>query len=460
MAFFANACTMVVSATVILLLPRLFGDDFVGFGWCQVFLFYVTYVGFAHLGWCDGFYLREGGVAYDELDKSLVGGQVRALALSTSIAAIVVALGVVAFTQDADSRFVVLFVALNAVLVIPQTLLSYALQVTNRIGAYSISLIGARGFYGGGVLVAFILGVKDYHLFIAIYTMSSFVMLIVVSIICRDVVLDFAATLRQSFAEGWVNIKVGVHLLMSNLAVGLIDGVTRFAIQLRWSIAVFGKVSLALNIATMVTSLTGSASVVLYPALKRSGSHDTRAMYRVIDAALMIPLFGLLCFYYPGFMLVAAWLPQYKDGLTYLVFLFPAFLFSAKATVVIGTVMKVARMERSLAVINLGSLMVAVVLTLLAVGLMGSLLLAIVSVLITSLMRALAAHVALIRRAQRGAMLKSIGGELVLTAVFCIFTWCYPGHWAWIAYVACYVLCLLWRRHDINAVRHALAGHS
>lgn len=41
------------------------------YGYCQLHLFYSSYVGFLHFGWNDGIYLRYGGKNYIELDKKL-----------------------------------------------------------------------------------------------------------------------------------------------------------------------------------------------------------------------------------------------------------------------------------------------------------------------------------------------------------------------------------------------------
>ena len=54
----SNLIQLIISTLVILVLPRLIGVEEYGF-W-QLYLFYVSYVGFAHLGWIDGIYLKYG----------------------------------------------------------------------------------------------------------------------------------------------------------------------------------------------------------------------------------------------------------------------------------------------------------------------------------------------------------------------------------------------------------------
>ena len=62
----ANLLSLFVSIILVLILPNLLGET--AFGYLQLYLFYTTYVGFFHLGWIDGIYLRIGGKEYGQLE--------------------------------------------------------------------------------------------------------------------------------------------------------------------------------------------------------------------------------------------------------------------------------------------------------------------------------------------------------------------------------------------------------
>lgn len=66
-AITSNLLSLLVSTLVILILPKLIGVE--EYGYWQLYLFYTSYVGFAHLGWIDGIYLKYGGEEYERLDK-------------------------------------------------------------------------------------------------------------------------------------------------------------------------------------------------------------------------------------------------------------------------------------------------------------------------------------------------------------------------------------------------------
>lgn len=66
-AFATNGCSFLISALSTLVIPRFIGIT--EYGYWQLYMFYVSYVGIFHLGWNDGIYLRYGGKQYDSLDK-------------------------------------------------------------------------------------------------------------------------------------------------------------------------------------------------------------------------------------------------------------------------------------------------------------------------------------------------------------------------------------------------------
>ncbi len=72
-SFTSSLVSMIISSLVILIVPKLIGIK--EYGYWQLYLFYSSYVGFLHLGWNDGIYLRYGGKKYDELDKRLFFSQ-------------------------------------------------------------------------------------------------------------------------------------------------------------------------------------------------------------------------------------------------------------------------------------------------------------------------------------------------------------------------------------------------
>ena len=64
-SFSANLLSLIVSAIMVMVVPKFLSVD--DYGMWQLFLFYFSYLGFFHFGWEDGIYLRYAGKEFDEL---------------------------------------------------------------------------------------------------------------------------------------------------------------------------------------------------------------------------------------------------------------------------------------------------------------------------------------------------------------------------------------------------------
>ena len=86
-AFFAQGLSLFMSVLMLAIVPKVLG--IVEFSYWQLFLFYCSFVGFFHLGFNDGVYLQLGGKDYSEINKELIGNQIR---ISFAIQTIIVLL--------------------------------------------------------------------------------------------------------------------------------------------------------------------------------------------------------------------------------------------------------------------------------------------------------------------------------------------------------------------------------
>ena len=69
----ANGTNTLVSMVLVLFVPKVLGVT--EYAYWQLYLFYASYVGFFHLGWADGVYLKFGGKEYESLDKQYFNTQ-------------------------------------------------------------------------------------------------------------------------------------------------------------------------------------------------------------------------------------------------------------------------------------------------------------------------------------------------------------------------------------------------
>ncbi|PIO82998.1 hypothetical protein BSQ39_05120 [Loigolactobacillus backii] len=357
---FSNFVTLGVSTILILIVPKLIGIK--AYGYWQLYMFYTSYAGVLAFGWIDDIYLRFGGWQYDELDKTLFHSQFLMILMSQLVISFFVFIYSL-FNSDANMKFIFQMFAICLVLYNMRVFILYVLQDTNRIREYALINSIGRVIYFILAIVILLVGVRKYKPLIIADLIGRTTALFFGIYAIRDIVFLKLSTFYWSFYEAWLNISVGIKLLVANFAGLLIIGVVRYGIQMFWGVSVFGKVSLTLNISNLLMTFISAISLVLYPVLRRMSRQKAKNIYLDIREILMIVLFFGMFLYYPIDYLLPIWLPKYQDSLVYMALLFPMCIYQGKFELLVNTFLKTFRYEKALLNINLISLLISVVVT-------------------------------------------------------------------------------------------------
>src|SRR5664280_864656 len=130
-AIIADLIAALVTVLTIFIVPRFLGVE--DFSYWQLYIFYVSYVGFMHFGWADGIYLRYGGKHYEGLDKNIFSSQFWLLSILQLTILVLFSLFAIFFSDDPDKKLILVLTGLNCLLLNTRTLLQFTLQATNRI---------------------------------------------------------------------------------------------------------------------------------------------------------------------------------------------------------------------------------------------------------------------------------------------------------------------------------------
>ncbi|MCV3324655.1 oligosaccharide flippase family protein [Pediococcus ethanolidurans] len=354
----SNLLTLLISALVILVVPKLVGVK--EYGYFQLYLFYTTYVGIFPFGWIDGIYLRYGGKNYEDLDKQLFHSQFIMYVVSQCLIAIGIILTVIFFVADPQKKIVLLLTALCLIFFNVRAFVLFILQATNRISEYASITIQDRVIYLIVIVFVLLFGERSFiALAIADLVAKCWTMLYSLYV-CRDFVSCRVTKFVLSVRELWLNVSSGIKLLIANFASLLIIGSIRFAIEKFWGVQTFGKVALTLSISSLAMTFVSAISLVLFPILrrsKRSKFHDT---YITIRDITLITLLFFLFLYYPIEVILPMWLPKYNESLVYLSVLFPMCFYEGKFELLTNTFMKTLRLENNLLIINCFSVLLSI----------------------------------------------------------------------------------------------------
>ena len=435
-SFVANVISMLISAVVIAIIPKVIGVA--EYGYYQLYVFYASYTGFFHFGWCDGIYLRYGGIDYERYDRPLMSSQFWYLTFLETCFTGVLILLVGLFGFDVDRAFVLRLTALSILFMIPKTMVAYLLQISNRIREYSFVVIIEKTTCFVLTVLLLIAGYRSYQLLVAADITGKLAALILGCWYCRDIVLNRMSPPKTALREAWTNISVGVKLLVANIASMLILGIVRFAIERHWSIETFSKVSLAVSISNLLMVFINSVGVVLFPILRRVEVDRLNGIYRSLRSVLMILLYLMLLCYYPLQWILGKWLPNYAESFRYMSILFPMCVYDCKMTMLINTYLKALRKEKQLLMINLVTVTLSAVLTYVCVYMAESLTLSMVLVVFLFASRCTAGELLLGKYiGQRFTVQNLI--DALMCILFMIISNLLPGMYAFFTFFAVYL---------------------
>ena len=349
--FFANAVSLVVSGLLTIFVPKIYGAD--AYGYWQLYIFYASYIGFFHFGIQDGIYLRYGGKNYDKLDKQIMHSQFVVICVLELLIGGCIFLNSYLGKIDENRKFIFDILALNLLFYLPNTLLQYILLATNRIKESSIIILVEKFVYGSIAAICLLQDNDNFRLLLLADLCGKIISLVCCLFICKDIVFAKTIPILSVLKELYLNFRAGISLLCANIASLLITGVVKYAIQENWSIAIFGMVSLPLNLCNFFLTFVIAIGQVIFPLLKTIRVDRLSMVYRTMDNFILAFLFGLMSLFPVAKLLFQIWLPNYSTSFDYLVILLPICIYESKSNMLLATFFKALRMEKKMLGINI-----------------------------------------------------------------------------------------------------------
>ncbi len=448
--FTSNLVALLVSTLIILIVPKLIGIN--SYGYWQLYIFYTSYIGFMHLGWNDGIYLRYGGYKYIELDKKLFFSQFYMLLILQMFFTSILIIYSVLNISEPNRRFILISTAVTLLLSNTRYFLFYVLQSTNRVSDYAKVTIIDRTIYITIICAMLINGYREFKLLILADIFAKFLSLIIASIYCKDIVYKKVTSFIFTFQEAFENIRVGIKLMFSNIGNMLIIGIIRFGIERAWNVGTFGKVSLVLSISNAIMLFINTVGIVFFPILKRSDESKLPNLYITMRSILVILLLSFLLLYYPIKIALLFWLPKYADSIIYMSLVFPMVVFEGKMTLLVNTYMKTLRKEKLLLKLNISFVLLSLLFTIFFTILFKNLNLAVLSILIILGLRSIMAEV-LLSKILGISVTKDIIIELAITIIFVIVSWFINS---WVSFFLFFISYLIYMIIKSSEIKYAI----
>lgn len=339
--------------------------DIQNFANWQLFMLFNTYIALLHFGVNDGVYLTTAGKTYNEINKEQLGSQFRFISLVQVIITIIYLLLTPFLSIDIDTKHIIFGTLVFMILKNMTGYIGFIFQSVNETHIYSKSLIIEKIVFMILLVALLMTKVDSYKYFIWAFNFSSFVSLLYVSYLGREVIFSKSNSDESILSLTIQNAKIGASLMISAMASNFILGNVKFSINSFWSKEVFGRVSLAFSASSFVLIFIQQFSMVLFPSLKLKSSEDQEKFFNRINIIMNFSLPIFLIFYFPLSLVLGHWLPDYKEALIFLIYLLPVVLVDAKTQMIYITYMKILREERKLLFINVSFMVLGLLLSVL-----------------------------------------------------------------------------------------------
>jgi len=143
-AFVAQMISVLFSLIMYLLVPKVVGT--IDYSYWQLFLFYISYAGFFHLGLVDGIYLQTGGKKYNELNFDEIGSQLRFMTIFQFVIGLIFSIIVFSISFEFNRKIVIFSSIIYILIYCIENFLGFVLQAVNLTKEYSKAVIIEKTF--------------------------------------------------------------------------------------------------------------------------------------------------------------------------------------------------------------------------------------------------------------------------------------------------------------------------
>lgn len=352
----AQSINLLLGIARTLILPILLG--LTNFGYWQVYLLYMSYVGIFSLGYNDGIYLRYGKYEYEDLPKEIFRSSIRIFIIIQLVIMLVTSTFIIS-EPDSSKQLSIFWASLNIPIAGLTGVLIHVLQITNQLKKYSFYTILDKVAVLIIIITMLSLKIDNFIIIIVADTLSRVLVLGLMMNSCREIIFGKGSGPNLAFKETFENIRVGIKLMIANFAGMLVLGFGRFLIERTESIETYGTYSFAVSTMNLVLVLITAVGLVIYPTLNRLDKSNYSSYFIKLNQILVVFGFGLLIVMFPLKIFIISFMPEYVDIFKYLSIIFAIIFVQSKMQILINPYYKLLRKENMMLNANLVGVIIA-----------------------------------------------------------------------------------------------------
>lgn len=284
--FSANFLTMISGILIGFVVPAVLSVD--SYAYLKTYTFYISYIGFLHLGFVDGMYIKYGGKELVDLDKSEFKLEHRIFILFQIIITII-CLGIAFLRKD-----IILF--LFSLSIVPINTFAFFSLFYQSVGEFkkyaNITYVYTIIYLVLNVLLAIVFRSKNYILYCITSIIANVIVFIYLEI---RYIIQFKGIKAKYDSKVWNNIKVGFFILLGNLSVMMFYAIDRWFIKLFYTVNDFAYYSFAISMLNIINLLIGSISIAFYNYLSKD--ENIEKIKKLKDYFIILGVFASLGYF-------------------------------------------------------------------------------------------------------------------------------------------------------------------
>lgn len=261
--FSANFLQLISSLIVGFIVPVILSIE--GYANLKTYTLYVSYIGFFHLGFIDGLYIKYGGKKLENINKSILKGEHNFLIIFELIVSIIL------FICSLIAQNMVLFLFSISILpIMIQTFHKSFNQATGNFDKYSkIMYTYTLTYMVLNILLALVFRNQNYILYCLTTFGANLISFLVFEIKFLKEYKNEKAVITK---DVWNNIKVGFFILLGNLSVVALFGIDKWFVKLFLTTEDFAYYSFAVSMLNIINTLVNAISITFYNYLFENNS--------------------------------------------------------------------------------------------------------------------------------------------------------------------------------------------
>lgn len=332
--FSTNLLQLITNLIIGFVVPSILSVD--AYANLKTYTLYLSYIGLLHFGFIDGLFIKYGGKEIKNIDMSVLKGEHKFLIVIEILVSLVfISIGML-------RHDIILF--LFGITILPymiQSFHKYIFQATGDFNKYSLIMnIYTVTYALTNIILAIIFRSSNYIHYCLATLLANFCSMFIFELSFYKMAKNKKAEVTK---ENLKTIKIGLFIMLGNLAVMGLFGIDKWFIKLFFSNEEFAYYSFAVSMLNIVNVLVNAISITFYNFLFKNNSKEKINILK--KDLIVLGSFSSLA-YFPLAFIVNNFLAKYRPSLDIISITFSIFPYMILLNALYVNLYKVNKNER------------------------------------------------------------------------------------------------------------------